>query len=608
MRPEDSKDFVPTPRQLLLTAQRLADRPAYFVRNDTGWEPTSWTQFAAKVQQAARALVALGIQPGQAVCVLGFNRPDWVVMDHAAMMVGAVVAGIYWTSAPSEVTYILEHSQCPLLLVEDARQLAKVTASQTPPASLRHTVMMSGAEPQACSELPSSTFSQMGWEAFLALGTATHQAEVDRRLAAIGPADLGTLIYTSGTTGPAKAVMLSHHNLAWTARALAQAFESNEHDRLISYLPLAHVAEQVGTVHTPAHTGCAIYFAHSIESLGEHLKEVRPTVFFGVPRVWEKIQAGIQGKLNTATGVKAGLAKWALRTGRAWHAEGLANRKPGLLLTLQMRLARRLVHAKAHAALGLDQARLLITSAAPISPETLLFFSGLDLLLREVYGQSEVTGPTSLNLANATRIGSVGRPLAGVQVRIADDGEIMVAGDNVFAGYVGDADATEQALQDGWLHSGDLGRLDGDGYLYVNGRKKDLLITSGGKNISPANIEAELMNVALIEHAVVVGDGRHFLTALLTLKPDALAAFALKEGLPISGRLEHSALLAALQLAIDDINTRQARVATIRKFALLAEPLAIESGELTPTLKIRRNVVIERHRQLVDSLYASADK
>ena len=591
-------EFVPAPARFLVTARERGADPAYYMRDEAGWQPTSWQDYAAQVQQAARALVALGVQPGQAVCILGFNRPEWVIMDLAAMMVGAVAAGIYWTSAPGEVEYIIRHSGGAILLAEDDTQWAKLQESRSRLPGLRRVVMMKGTA--ATDPL------QMDWDAFLALGTADHQPEVDRRLSALRPDDLGTLIYTSGTTGMPKAVMLSHSTLAWTGMALAKAFGTTPADRLISYLPLAHVAEQLGAIHNHVAIGYRLYFARSLESLRDHLTEVRPTVFFGVPRVWEKIHAGIAGKLDAATGFKAVLAAWALSVGRRWHEQVLQGREPGGWLNLQKAWASRLVYDKVKAALGMDQARLLISAAAPIAPETLRFFTGLDLLIREGYGQSEACGPTTVSLAGSTRIGSVGKPLAGTEVRIAPDGEIQVRGPHVFQGYLGMPEDTAQTLADGWLQSGDLGHFDADGYLYVSGRKKDLLITSGGKNISPANLEAELMDLPLVEHGIVCGDGRHFLSALLTLKPDALETFLQAhgvQGLDMAVACRHPLVLAELQKGIDDINRHQARVAWIRKFTVLPEPLSIDTGALTATMKIKRKVVLERHREAVEAMY-----
>lgn len=593
------QNFVSTPARFVQTAVRHAEQPAYFVREADGWQATTWHDHADQVEAAARALLVLGVNPGDVVCVLGFNRPEWVVMDMAAMMIGAVPAGIYWTSPANEVEYILNHARSPVLLVDSDERLRMVTAMRGQLPHLQRVIRMKGAsEPEGA----------LSWEAFMALGEARWQTLVERRLQALRPQDPGTHIYTSGTTGPSKAVVLSHANLAWSATALSQSLKSSAQDRVISYLPLAHVAEQMISVHTPALMGFPIYFARSLDELSEHLKEVRPTVFFGVPRVWEKMHAAIQAKLAGATGVKKHLAAWALGVGQRWHETVLAGRQPGPWLNWQKQLAGRLVHRKVKEAIGLDQAHMLSSGAAPIAAEKLKFMTGLDLVIREVYGQSETCGATSLSTEGATRIGSVGRPLPGVDMRVADDGEILVRGPHIFQGYAGSPQATVDAMQGGWLFSGDLGHLDADGYLYITGRKKDLLITSGGKNISPGNIEAELMEVPLIEHAVVCGDGRHYLSALLTIDQAALAALAAARLVSGPDLHRHPLVLEELQRGIDAVNARQARVAHIRKFSVLAKALSIDAGELTPTLKVKRKVVIERHRHLVDAMYGDEDK
>ncbi len=323
-----------TPLRFLKTAQRLADRPAYYVRGDQGWEPHTWREFGADVQAAARSLVALGVQRGDVVCVLGFNRPEWSVMDFAAMMVGAVPAGIYWTSSADEVKYILNHSKAPVVLVENHERYERVVANAEALPHLRHVVMMKGA--------PAVHEWQLTWEQFLARGTPEQQAQVDARLQGIRPEHPGTLIYTSGTTGPAKAVELSHGNLSWTSSALGNLFSLDETDRVVSYLPLAHIAEQINAIHNQALMGHQIYFARSLDELADHLKEVRPTLFFGVPRVWEKMQTAIQARLATATGLKARMARWAMRVAEQWHRLDLDGKKPPLGLSLQKALAGRL--------------------------------------------------------------------------------------------------------------------------------------------------------------------------------------------------------------------------------------------------------------------------
>ncbi len=594
-KPFTQGEFMSTPARFLRSAARHANKPGYFVRDADGWKPTTWAQYGEQVQQAARALVALGIQAGDIVCILGFNRPEWSVMDMAAMVVGAVPAGIYWTSSKSEVEYILNHSRSPILLIENEERYAKMADVRSGLTHLKHVVRMKDGKP--------SNADSKSWTDFLAMGHPSLQKQVDERLKAIKPEDPGTYIYTSGTTGPSKAVELTHANLSWSAQSLCGALGASADQRVISYLPMAHVAEQMISVHSPALLGFPVYFARTLEELSDHLKEVRPTIFFGVPRVWEKMHAAIESKLDAATGVKAYLARWSIKVTRQWHDARLNGEMPGAVASLKKGLASALVLNKVKAAIGLDQAHMMATGAAPISAEMLRFFTGLDMVIREVYGQSESCGATTLSVVGATKLGAVGKAMEGAEIRIAEDGEILVRGPHVFKGYAGNPAGTAETLIDGWLASGDLGHMDEQGYLYITGRKKDLLITSGGKNISPANIEADLMNTHLVEHAVVCGDGRHYLTAMLTLMPDALAEFAKQHQLTGDKLHQHPTVLAELQKGVDHVNTRHARVANIRKFTVLPQSLTIESGELTPTMKVKRKTVLDRYQDVVESLY-----
>jgi long-chain acyl-CoA synthetase len=594
-------DFSPLPACLFRTAERLNEQPAYFVRSDTGWVPCSWRDHAQQIRDAAKSLIAMGVSVGDAVAIHSFNRPEWSVMAMAAMTVGATPVGIYWTSPSQDIAYILNHCKASVLLVENEALIAQVMPALSQAPHLKHLVLLQGK-----ADLP-APIQVCAWSEFLTRAHAQSDAVVTRRLSAIRAEDIGTLIYTSGTTGPAKAVMLSHGNLWWTATAMSKVFNAAAHDRVISYLPLAHIAEQMNSLHNHALIGFAVYFATSLESLGEHLKEVQPTIFFGVPRVWEKMQAAIEAKLQQATGGKAKLARWAMDVGQRWHACTLSGEPVSPWLALQMRVAGVLIHRKVKTALGFSQSRLLSSGAAPIAPDTLRFFAGLDVMVRELYGQSEACGPVTLSLPGSTRVGSVGKALPGTQMAVATDGELLVRGPHVFQGYMGQPQATQEALAHGWLHTGDLGRIDADGYVHITGRKKDLIITSGGKNISPGNIEAALMDGWLIEHAVVCGDGHNYLVVLLTLDNEALSVFAQTHCLSHAQRLDqHPEVLKQLQASVDHVNAGQPRVAHIRKFAVLDAPLSVETGELTPTLKIKRKTVLERHRALIAQLYAEA--
>ena len=570
------------PELVLGNGKRFGPAPAYHRRGPGGWEATSWEDFADEVRRAGAALVALGVEPGQAVCILGANRPEWVIFDVAAMAAGAVPAGIYTTSSPGECAYILNHSEAPVLLVENEEQRQKIVACMDDLPHLRHLVMMRDA-PAVDDPMV------LGWEPFMARGEGGEGALAER-VAALRPDAVATYIYTSGTTGRPKAVMLTHDNLSWTSAQAAELAGAVQTDRLVSYLPLSHIAEQMFTIHIAAVAGIPVYYAESLDKLRDNLVEVKPTVFFGVPRVWEKFHAGVVDKMAENTGVKAKLVEQATAVGRRVVSSRCQGQKASLADVAQFKLFDKLVYSKVKEALGLSEARLCASGAAPVSKLILEFFAGFGLPVHEVYGMSEDTGPTTFNVPGRTRFGTVGPAFPGVEVQVGADGEVLVRGRNVFAGYAKDPEATAEALHDGWLHSGDLGEFDGDGYLTITGRKKDIIITAGGKNVAPKMLETGLRNHPLVSEVVVVGDRRKFLTALLTLDGEAAARYQEEQGL--SGPPEQSPQIRdEIQRLVDVVNGEMARVEQIKKFTILPRELSIAEGELTPTLKVKRNVV-----------------
>ncbi|MGB5219884.1 MAG: long-chain fatty acid--CoA ligase [Polyangiales bacterium] len=577
--------------RLLQRAKSAPNDPAYYVREGGAWKPTNWGTYSDQVTQAGRALIALGFEPGQTACILGFNRPEWAILDLATMGAGGAPAGIYTTCSPVEVRYIVAHAEAPIILVEDEGQWRKVQAEIANMPHLKHVVTMKGV-PKIDHGLV------MTWDEFMAKGDQVDKQAYLDRVEALEPDALATLIYTSGTTGPPKGVMLSHHNLAWTANAAIQITTINADDCSLSYLPLSHIAEQMFTLHIPITTGARVYFAESIEAVPENLKEVQPTIFFGVPRIWEKFHAGISAKLKDATGLKAKLVKWAMNVG--WET----NKSPNGTKGLQYNLANKLIFSKLKPAIGMGNARVCVSGAAPIAREVLEFFAGLDLLVLEVYGQSEDTGPTSFNTPTNYRFGTVGPALPGVEVKIADDDEILVKGPNVFLGYYKDQEATDATLSNGWLHSGDLGAFDDDGFLSITGRKKDIIITAGGKNITPKNLEAAIKNHELINEAVVIGDRRKYLSALVTIDPEAGEAWAAANGEDANALHKSAKLRASIQAHIDEMNSHFARVEQIKKFTILTRNLTIEDGELTPTLKVKRAKVSDHFADDIEAMYA----
>ncbi|MBE2249979.1 MAG: AMP-binding protein [Myxococcus sp.] len=586
--------------QLQIQAERLSDRPALWTRRAGTWVPTSWREYARRVKHLSLALIDLGLEPTQAVGIIGFNREEWVVSALAATAARGVPVGVYTTSSPEQIAYVLGHCAAPIVIVENASYLATLEAVRAKLPALEHVIVM---EPPAA--LPEGT---MSYEALLARGASLPDAPYYQRVDAARPDDLASLIYTSGTTGQPKGVMLTHRNLAWTAARLADAFEVGDDERVLSYLPLSHIAEQIASIAGPLIAGMQVSFAESFEALGDDLRSVRPTVFFGVPRVWEKFKAKAEASMAQQPKARQRVLAWAREVALRYHSTTMEHRQPTIRLAAQYALAQRLVFEPLKRRIGLDRCRVLVTSAAPIGRDVLEFFASIDLVLRELYGQSEVTGPTSTNTAERTRLGTLGRPLQGVAVRIADDGEILVKGENVCAGYFKDPAATSELIVDGWLHSGDVGELDAEGFLRITGRKKEIIVTAGGKKTPPATLEGLLKGIAPIGQALVVGDRRPYLVALLTLDAEKLPAFAEAHG--FSAQAEVLAADARfhdwLRGRIDtEVNAKVARFETIKRFTVLPTDFSVATGELTPTLKVKRAVCEQKYAAQLDALYAA---
>ncbi len=577
------------------TAGAHADRPAMARKRDGAWEHTSWREYREAVHRAARALVAFGVEPGSGVVILAGNRPEWFVTSLATASVGARAAGIYTNSTPEQCCYIAEHAEAVVAVVDNAAALAKLLGPGGRPAGLRVVVLLDGtsAEPGALS-----------WAEFMARGDAAHEAEVARRTAALTASTVSTLIYTSGTTGTPKAVMLTQRNLAFIAERIQELVPIGAPDRLISYLPLSHIAEQVVSHLLSIATGASVHFAESLEKMPANLREVRPHFFLGVPRVWEKIQAGIQAAGASASPLRRRIAAWARGVGRATgHADQAGRPRPW-----SYALAYRLVFSKVRARLGLDQARMLAVSSAPIAKETLDFFLSLGMPIMEAYGMSECTGPATMSLPERYQLGRAGYAIPGTELKLAEDGEVLMRGPHVFLGYYKNEEATREALDaEGWLHSGDVGEIDRDGYLRITDRKKELIITSGGKNIAPQHLEGQLKQIAAVSQAVAIGDRRPYVVALLTLDPARVAVEAQKAQSPARTAEEAARCVrfkAYVEAQVEAVNARLARYESVKKIALLPRELSVEAGELTPTLKLKRRAIHERHRDAIEALYA----
>ena len=592
--------------QLERWAQQKPDAPAIHGKAPDGsWNTLTWSGYWTAVREVAKGLIALGHEAGDCVAIVGANRVEWVLAQFGIMAAKGVPAPGYPTNTIDQVAHILRNSEAKIAIADTGDLVANYRkAIATDPDNIRveHVVaMLEGEDAEALT-----------LDGLRALGREQDDAELDARLAALGDDDVCMLIYTSGTTGVSKGVMLDHGGIQHMQEAIlgvAPRFRDPEANPyiIVSYLPLCHVAEQAATNMGALMTGGQVFFCPDIKQIKDFLGEVRPTVFLAVPRVWEKFQAALEAKLGDATGLKATLAGWARDTELAAAKQEMATgRSVG---GLGRSLANKLVISKVKGALGLDRLALALTGAAPISQGTLEFFASLGIVVHEVYGMSETTGLLTGNPMGAARFGTVGRALDGVELKIAEDGEIIARGRNMTRGYLRMPEKTAELLdEDGWLHTGDLGSIDGDGYLRITGRKKDILITAGGKNVAPAEMEAYLNQIPGVGQAVVVGDRMPYLSALIVLDPENLEVLAQNAGVPAAS-LEALAADAKVKEHLmgcveADCNAKVARYQTIKRIKLIPHEFSVDGGELTPTMKVKRNVVAEKYAGDIEALYA----
>lgn len=592
---------LPSPAASTLGGMALAAAAhpgaALRAKHDGEWLETTYPELAAAVEEIACGLIALEVEPGDHVAILSDTRPEWTLADLGALCAGAVVMPVYQTSSPEEVRYVLTHSEARLIFCEDKQQLAKVAQIREDCPLLERAVALTAARHGGAISLAE----------LHERGASLGRQELEHRLRASGAEDPATIVYTSGTTGPPKGCVLTHANLLATVRMYAQALElGRDPFSIFMFLPLAHVLARIAQLTALQLGGTIVYWQRDPGRLLEDLAETGPTHFPSVPRVFEKIHARATAGVEEASGPKRALFRWALATGATVRERERRDARPGALLRVRHALADRLVLSKVRALFG-DHLELALTGAAPIGREALEFFDACGVPILEGYGMTETCAAATLNTPAGRRIGTVGRALPGAEVAIAADGEVLLRGANVFSGYYRDDTATRELFEDGWLRSGDLGSLDDDGYLTITGRKKDILITSSGKNVTPTNIETALAERPWISHAVVYGDNRPYLVAALTLDPDEVPALAGRLGMEpdLFAMAADERVRKALQAEVDAVNSRLARIEQIKRFAVLERDLTQSAGELTPTMKVKRNLVYDRYRGVFEGLYAA---
>ena len=566
--------------------------PAYLVESEDGWTDVSWADADERVRAYANGFLARGVQKGDNVALLARNSLDWALVDFALAQIGAVGIPVYASSSARDVGYLLSHSEAVAIVCEDATQLAKVEEISAELPSLQHVLTYHDLDGLATHGRDHA---------------ATSPGALDDASAAIGEEDLYTIIYTSGTTGPPKGCMLSNRNYHEMATVVDRMEETyyRPDDVMLLYLPLAHNYGRLMLL-LGAHVGFTIAFLADPLRVAEALPQVRPTLLPSVPRVYEKVHTAVLAKFDAATGVKRRLIDWALPIGREVSRLESAGEPVPAGLRRKHRIADRLVFSKVREPFG-GRLRMPGSGGAPLSKEIIEFFDAVGIRITEGYGLTECTTAASTNRPDVYRFGSVGQPLPGFEVRIADDGEIEVRSETVFQGYYKDPEATAAALgQDGWLKTGDIGHLDEDGFLHITDRKKDILVTAGGKNVAPQNVENDLKTSKYVSQALVVGDAKPYVAALVTLDPVEVGRWAEAQGIDgdAAALARDDRVQALIQDVVDEANHQRSRFEQVKRFAILPRDFTMEAGEITPTLKVRRRAVQEHFAAEIDALYA----
>ena len=562
------------------------------------WTGVTWSELGGMVQCAAKGLIRLGVQKGDAVSILAWNSVPWIVSDIATGAAGGITSAIYASNTPPEVAYIVAHSEARVLFVENAAQLDKVIEARADMPTLEHIVIY---EPEGAAECPGLiTFDEF----MNADPGADADKALDERMNGLSRDDIDTYIYTSGTTGPPKAAMLSHGNLLFICEVYQDVDFVTPQDDSLSILPLAHALERVVFYLSVMMAG-VINIADDIYKTAQYLKEVRPTILICVPRILEKVYERIQNDVASYPPMKRRIFDWAMRVGKqaAWHKYRKLPMSTGL--KIKHALANKLVFSKLQEAVG-GRIRWLGSGGAPLAPEISEFFTAAGLPVIQAWGMTETTAPATQIPLDEIRYDVVGRPLPGVDVKVTDAGELLIRGGNVFPGYFKNPEETAATLRDGWCHTGDMGEFDDEGFVRITGRIKELIITSGGKNIAPLNLEFLFSSIPYINQVVIVGDAKPYLTALFTLDPEAIGKYASENGVSAQGGepLElHPKIRELIAAEVEEKNKELPRYETIKQFRIVPGEFTQEGGELTPTMKTKKKVIVKKYDNLIEEMY-----
>ncbi len=589
------------PALFFLQVERQKDRIALRHKEYGIWNRITWREYGEKVQEVAAGLLSLGLEAGDRVAILGDNRPEWLFCHLGTMSIGCITCGVYATSAPEQVAYVVGHSESKVLFVENEEQVDKVLQI-LPELSLKRVVVWDPKGLWGFSHREIIFFDPFTEQGRRYL--EEHPKAVFERMEAIDPHQTAMMIYTSGTTGRPKGAMITHHNILSITDAFMEAIPFDEKDEMLSYLPLAHIYENIISLFVAIKGGGTVNFVESIDTLTQNLRDVSPTVFASVPRIWEKIASMVAIRMSDSTLLKKALYRLAVLAGlRYVRAEQGSSKRVALRLLYGLSYWLVLHHLKRQ--LGLERVRYAVCAAAPASPELFEYFNALGIPLREGYGQTESTGVIALQRIDRPRWGFVGEPVPGMEVKIAEDGEILTRGPGVFKGYYKDPDLTQETVKEGWLHTGDVGSME-DGFIKILDRKKDIIITAGGKNITPAFIENKLKFSPYIQDAVVIGERRKYLVALILIDEDNVTKYAQDHRIPFTtfaDLTQNPDIRKLIDSEVSKVNKTLSKVESVKKFELLPRRFYEEDGDVTPTKKVKRSFLEKRYADLIQSMY-----
>ncbi len=592
------------PAKFRAAVSRWGDRVAMRKKEYGLWHDITWNQYEQNVSRVALGLISLGLQKGDCASIIGDNCPEWVYADLGIQCCGAVTAGVYSTNAWQQVEYVVANSDSKFFFVENEEQLDKWFHFRDRTPKLEMIIVWDTEGLRDFKDPQVMTFDQL-----LELGEKKEQENpnlLDTYIEEIKPDDLSVLIYTSGTTGPPKGAMLTHKNCVWMGRAITSNNPMYDNDEIMSFLPLCHIFEQLFTILAHFDVGHVVNFIESMDTITDNMIEISPTVGHAVPRIWEKYYSAIMIRMADATWFKRFIFNIAIKIGKKRARMQMDFKPVPALLQLQYQLAHFTVFRKLKKRLGFDRIRVAYSGAAPIAPEILHFFHSIGVNLVEGYGQTEGTGVTTTAKIGEVKFGTVGTPLEGVEIKIADDGEILVRSPGVFKGYFKNPESTAETIVNGWLHSGDVGSIDDDGYLSITDRKKDIIVTAGGKNITPQYIENKLKSSLYINDAVVIGDKRKFLSCLIIIDEDNVVKFAQDNKIQFSTYKDltaHEQIKILIDGEIKMVNEGLSQVEKIKKSTILPKKLYEEDGEMTPTMKVKRTFINKAFGDLIEEMY-----